>query len=129
MDRMWKVSSDAVQHRRTWVAWPWDSAIWDGIQDSSLKASQAAMERLIWCILNYEDVSLIARDGEALDIERRFKRPSDSRYQVEIAVAEYNDIWVRDTLPTFAITKGGSLGAVNWNFNGWGRRVSRFGPY
>jgi agmatine deiminase len=63
------------------------------------------------------------------ELERRFKPSSGMRYQVEIVIANYNDIWVRDTLPTFAVGDSSNLVAVNWNFNGWGRRVRPYAAY
>jgi agmatine deiminase len=111
------------------MAWPWDGNIWNHIPGTSLKCSQDAFDRLVRTVLNYENVSLLARDIDAAELERRFKSCSGRRYQVEIIVANYNDIWVRDTLPTFAISDRGSLVAVNWNFNGWGRRVRPYASY
>jgi agmatine deiminase len=111
------------------MAWPWDGSIWNHIPGTSLKSSQDAFDRLVRTILNYENVSLLARDTDAAELERRFKPSSGRRYQVEIIIVNYNDIWVRDTLPTFAVCDRGSLVAVNWNFNGWGRRVRPYAAY
>lgn len=69
------------------------------------------------------------RESDALEVERRFKACSDRHHEVEIVVADYNDIWVRGTLPTFAMSEHGSLVAINWNFNGWGRRVRPYSAY
>jgi agmatine deiminase len=126
---MWKIPPETARHSRTWLAWPWDGGIWNHIPGTSLRHSQDAFDRLVRAILNYENVSLLARDIDATELERRFKPSSSRRYQVEIVIANYNDIWVRDTLPTFAIDDPGSLVAVNWNFNGWGRRVRPYAAY
>jgi agmatine deiminase len=126
---MWKIPPETTRHSRTWIAWPWDGNIWNHIPGTSLKSSQDALDRLVRTILNYENVSLLARDIDAAELERRFKSSSGERYQVEIVIASYNDIWARDTLPTFAVCDRGSLVAVNWNFNGWGRRVRPYAAY
>ena len=126
---MWKIPPETCRHIRTWMAWPWDGDIWNSTPGTSLESSQEAIDRLVRVISNYENVSLLVRDADALELERRFRSSSDRRHQVEIVVANYNDIWVRDTLPTFAISEHGSLVAINWNFNGWGRRARSYAAY
>jgi agmatine deiminase len=79
--------------------------------------------------LKYENVALLVPTDQKCELERRFKANSEHQYSVEIVSAEYNDIWVRDTLPTFAIANSGSLIAIDWKFNGWGRRVSSYAHY
>lgn len=126
---MWKIPPETSRHVRTWMAWPWDGEIWNNTPGTSLEASQETIDRLVRVISNYENVALLVRDSDALEVERRFKSCSDKRHQVEIVVANYNDIWVRDTLPTFAISEHGLLVAINWNFNGWGRRARSYSAY
>ena len=36
--------------------------------------------------------------------------------------ADLDDLWIRDTGPSFVVGKGGRLGGVNLNFNGWGNK-------
>lgn len=126
---MWKIPPETTRHSRTWMSWPWDGDIWNHTPGTSLEPSQGAIDRLARVISNYENVALLVREPDALEVERRFKSYSDRRYRVEIVVANYNDIWVRDTLPTFAISEHGSLVAINWNFNGWGKRVRPYAAY
>lgn len=126
---MWKIPPETGRHKQTWMAWPWDGNLWDNIPGTSLESAQRTIDRLVRAILNYEDVSLLVREPDALKVERRFKPRSDSRHQVETVIANYNDIWVRDTLPTFAINEHASLVAVSWNFNGWGRRARPYCAY
>lgn len=127
--RSWRVPSERHPHARTWLAWPWNANIWDNIPGTSLRLAQEAMDQLIRCVANYEDVALLVRDCDAAALERRFAHVGDNRRSIELIITNFNDIWVRDTLPTFAISTGGSLVAVDWNFNGWGRRARQFGPY
>jgi len=125
---MWKVPPDTAMHSRTWMAWPWDSRIWNAVPGTNLRLCQQTIDRLIRSVLNYESVSLLVREADAASIERRFRQPASHRHQVNIVVAKYNDIWVRDTFPTFALDDN-SLVAVSWNFNGWGKRAHSFGSY
>ncbi|WP_162161317.1 agmatine deiminase family protein [Afipia birgiae] len=125
---MWKIPPEYEYHRRTWLAWPWDHDIWNGIQGTNLKLCQDSIDRLVRVIANYEDVSIVAMECDLSKLEKRFKRRSSDRYSVEVVPAKYNDVWVRDTFPTFGV-ESNSLVAICWNFNGWGRRIRHFGSY
>ena len=94
------------------MAYPWDVRIWG----RNLNAAQRTINNLIRTISSYERVSLLVPPAAEKALAREF-RSSD----VEFVPAAYNDIWVRDTLPTFAIGIDGSLIAINWHFNGWGK--------
>ncbi|MGL5864482.1 MAG: agmatine deiminase family protein, partial [Dermatophilaceae bacterium] len=39
---------------------------------------------------------------------------------IHVVTAPLDDAWMRDIGPTFILGEGGSLGAVDWVFNGWG---------
>jgi agmatine deiminase len=126
---MWKIPPESGRHRRTWMAWPWDKTIWDKIPDTDLLTAQKTFDQIVRKIAKYEDVSLLVPNTRKDEIEERVKQGSDQGFAVETIAAEYDDIWVRDTLPTFAVSDRGSLIAINWNFNGWGRRISNYGRY
>ncbi len=61
------------------------------------------------------------------ELEYRLKSGGEKQFKIEILSADYNDIWVRDTLPTFAISESNHLIAIDWKFNGWGRRSREYG--
>ena len=65
---MWKIPPETTRHSRTWMAWPWDGNIWNRIPGTSLKCCQSAFDRLVRTILNYENVSLLARDMDAAEL-------------------------------------------------------------
>ena len=37
-----------------------------------------------------------------------------------VVPTELDDAWMRDIGPTFVVSEAGTLGAVDWVFNGWG---------
>jgi agmatine deiminase len=80
-------------------------------------------------IAKYEDICLLAPPDRQRELKDLFKRSDSYLFDVEVIPIEYNDIWVRDTLPTFAIASSGSLIAIDWGFNGWGRRVGPYAQY
>ena len=108
---MWKIPPEHSKHKRTWMAFPWDERIWG----SHLAAAQKAVTRLMQAISSSEPVSLIVPPAAEKALGRRLGR------DVEVVAAKYSDIWVRDTLPTFAIGLDNSLVAIDWHFNGWGK--------
>jgi agmatine deiminase len=81
---------------------------------SDLAAAQQTITRLVRTISSYEPVSLLVPPKAAKSLGRRF-----GLREVEIVPAKYNDIWVRDTLPTFAVGSSNCLIAIDWHFNGW----------
>ena len=126
---MWKIPLESERHNSTWLAWPWNSQRWDGVTGSSLYAAQDFVDRLIRTILDFENVMLLVRETEASEVDQRFKLASNGTRRVELVVVHYNDIWVRDTLPTFARGEPDKLYAINWNFKGWGRRARTYASY
>jgi agmatine deiminase len=94
------------------LAFPWDRRIWG----SGLPAAQRTITRLVRTISVYEPVCLLVPPSEQKGLAKRVRST-----EVEIVPAHYNDIWVRDTLPTFATRLDGTLVAIDWRFNGWGK--------
>ena len=124
---MWKVPHESSNHARTWLAWPWNVHPWNQIPGTSLDSAQEAIDRLVRLIAKREKVSLLAPSFCQEDLRYRFGANDEKPSAIEFVVAEYNDIWVRDTLPTFAISHSGGLVAIDWRFNGWGRRTREYG--
>lgn len=79
---------------------------------SELTNAQKNIEGLVQIISSYEPISLL--------IPRNLEKPIKNKFGAEVCTiaADYNDIWVRDTLPTFALDDHNSLRAIDWHFNG-----------
>ncbi len=79
-------------------------------------------------ISEFEPVTLLVRAGEKSQAEKLVSE------KVELVVAEMDDLWARDTAPLFVKNVAGERAAVDFNFNGWGkkqehardRKVARF---
>ena len=67
-------------------------------------------------IAQYEPVQMLVRPSE-MPIARRLL--GNAALLVE---ADLDDLWVRDSGPTFVVGKDGRLGSVDLNFNGWGNK-------
>ena len=59
---------------------------------------------------------MLVRDHE-LELARSLVDPA-----VELIVSPLDDLWVRDTGPTFVFDEQREMAAVDFNFNGWGRK-------
>lgn len=71
-------------------------------------------------IAKYEPVTMLVRREDfniALDL---LGGRNAHNYPIELIVFNMNDLWIRDTGPTFVINEKGQKAAVNFNFNGWG---------
>src|SRR5262245_24369666 len=97
---MWKIPAEYALHRHTWMAFPWDKRIWG----SDLEGAQETVSSLVKTISCYERVCLLVPPNEEKRLSAGFKS-SD----IEVIAAAYDDIWVRDTLPTFALKSDNSL--------------------
>jgi agmatine deiminase len=109
---MWTIPPEQNLHSQTWLAYPWDRRIWG----SDLSVAQRTVTKLIRVISSYEPVRLLALPIFERSLSKRF-----AASEIEIVPANYNDIWVRDTLPTFAVSAEPALIAIDWHFNGWGK--------
>ncbi|MEM1207078.1 MAG: agmatine deiminase family protein, partial [Acidobacteriota bacterium] len=123
----WRMPDESHRHRRTWMAFGASTRIWGDL----LPFVRADLARIANAIARYEPVTLLVRPGE----RRIAARLCDDA--VELVDAPLDDLWIRDTGPTFVLDPAGRLGGVDLNFNGWGgkqehghdgevaRRVSR----
>jgi agmatine deiminase len=99
---------------RIWMAFP---APGYSLGSSPAEAEEA---RRTWAavanaIVEFEPVTMVV-DATQVSPARKVLSPS-----VDIVEAPLNDAWMRDIGPSFVHLEDGSLGGVDWVFNGWGR--------
>lgn len=109
----WLMPDEAASHKRTWMAFGASAEIWG---QKLLSEVQRNLATLAQTIAKYEPVSMLVRENE-LDLARNLVGD-----KVELIVAALDDLWVRDTGPIFVVTPTGKKAAVNFNFNGWGKK-------
>jgi len=98
-------------HEATWMLFPERTDNWR----ADARPAQEAVLKVAAAIRHFEPVNLGA---------------SPERYQavrdiapiiVEVASIEYDDVWVRDTGPTFVVSQQpDTLRSIQWRFNAWG---------
>jgi len=107
-----RVPAEGVRHRRTWMAWPSNWAIWG----NWLPGVQKDIALIARTIAHYEPVVMLARDRDAARKARRWCGPNVK----VIDTIPVDDCWMRDSGPIFGQTRDRSLGALGLGFNGWG---------
>lgn len=95
-------------HARTWMAWPCADYFAD------LDRARHAWAQVANTIVRYEPVTVVANSDQVTSARAALDAG------VEIVAAPIDDAWMRDSGPTFLLDSEGSLGAVDWVFNGWG---------
>lgn len=98
---------------RIWLAWPTSGYT---LGDTEVEAEEA---RTTWAAVanaasEFQPVTVVVNPGDDA-IAKRYLSGAVSRIQ-----APLNDAWMRDIGPSFVIGDDGTLGAVNYVFNGWG---------
>jgi agmatine deiminase len=112
-ERGWRMPDEGAPHAATWMAFGASAAIWGG---RLLPVARENLATIAKAVAAYEPVKMLVRD-EDYEIASRLCGPS-----VSLVVQTIDDVWIRDTGPVFVKDSFGQLGAVGFNFNGWGNK-------
>lgn len=102
---------ESAPHKRTWMAFGPSADIWG---DDLLPEVQRNLALIAATIARFEPVTMLVRADEQATA-RDLVGPD-----VELVVADLDDLWMRDTGPVFVNGSDGRQAAVLFNFNGWG---------
>ncbi|GHF89706.1 porphyromonas-type peptidyl-arginine deiminase [Kitasatospora xanthocidica] len=105
----WAMPAESAPHTRTFMAWPALEEVW-GDQLAGVRQDIAGLAQ---AVAGFEPVVLLARPDQA-DQARQACGTS-----VEVLELTVDDLWARDTGPTF-VTGPQGLAGVDFDFNGWG---------
>ncbi|HEV7137803.1 MAG TPA: agmatine deiminase [Steroidobacteraceae bacterium] len=98
-------------HEATWLLWPERTDNWR----EGARPAQEAVLKVANAIRHFERVRLGVRP-EHIESVREIAPAG-----VQLASIDYDDIWVRDTGPTFLVAEQpDTLRSVQWRFNAWG---------
>ncbi|WNM24452.1 agmatine deiminase family protein [Demequina capsici] len=106
---IWTMPAEWEPHERAWMAWP-SAAYTLGDRAHEAWATWAAVAN---AIVRFEPVTMVV-PAHLKDVATRYLLP-----EVDTIEGALDDGWYRDIGPTFVRGTSG-LGAVNWQFNGWG---------
>ncbi|WP_186107362.1 agmatine deiminase family protein [Burkholderia gladioli] len=112
-DEAWRMPDEGDRHAATWMAFGPSEAIWGARLLPVVRHNLAGIAR---AIAAHEPVRMLVREQEQA-IASRLCGAS-----VELVPCEIDDLWMRDTGPVFVKGAAGQLGAVGFNFNGWGNK-------
>lgn len=104
---------EGAPHTRTWMAFGAQRSIWGR---HLLPEVQLNLTLIANTIADFEPVTMLVRSEE---MTRAKKAVSDS---VALLETKLDDLWIRDTGPTFLVNEAGKKAAVDFNFNGWGKK-------
>lgn len=104
---------ESAPHRRTWMGFGASASIWGS---KLLPVARDNLGTIARTIAQFEPVTMLVRSGEQ-DLAR-----TRCGAAVGLQVCPMDDLWLRDTGPVFVKDSAGVAGALNFNFNGWGRK-------
>jgi len=106
----YRMPAEFEPHKQTWMLWPYRSDLWR----NGGKPVQRTFVELASIISQFEPVTVGASQSQFPVV--RSKLPKNIR----VVEMSYNDVWVRDTGPTFVVNDDGDVRGVDWGFNAWG---------
>nr|WP_295977038.1 agmatine deiminase family protein [uncultured Agrobacterium sp.] len=101
-------------HERTFMQWPANAAIHD--DPDFLEDIQKTIAKIANTIAEFEPVVMLAAAQHHGAIR---KQASD---KVELWDIPTDDLWCRDSGPSFVVDGKGGLAITQFNFNGWGNK-------
>ena len=108
----WHMPAEFAPHARCWMAFPSRSGPWG----DSLPRMQRDIVTLARAIRRFEPVTVIVAPGE-IDGAAAALGPA-----IDVLPLAVDDLWIRDTGPTFLQNESGMVAAALWRFNAWGEK-------
>ncbi len=107
---MWRMPAETEPHDAAWMSWPSGGYTLGENPEEARRAWAAAAN----AIVDFEPLTMIVPPEAMADARRHLSG------EIDLLLRPLDDAWYRDAGPTFVVGGDGSLGAVNWVFNGWG---------
>ncbi len=109
----WFMPDEGDKHQRAFIAFGAQDAIWEDFTADV----QEALGLIARTIAHYEPVTVFCRSNE-----RSLAEELCGTANITFVTTQLDDIWMRDIGANFVIDGDGGLGAVDFNFNGWGNK-------
>jgi agmatine deiminase len=106
------LESDA--HARTFMQWPSSTQIYGGRR--ALDAVQTTIALIASAIARFEPVVMLAGPEHTTTARARLAR------DITLWPIPTDDLWCRDSGPTFVVSNRGALAITDFGFNGWGNK-------
>ena len=115
--KQWYMPDEGAPHKRTWMSFIASYEIWEDRQVPEVHRNLAEITKTI---ARYEPVSMLVRRKDYDIAVELLEGLNTHNYPIELIEFTMNDLWMRDTGPSFVINDRGEKAGVNFNFNGWG---------
>ncbi|CAI8828750.1 agmatine deiminase family protein [Pseudomonas sp. IT-P176] len=109
----WRMPDEGDRHQRAFIAFGAQDAIWEDFTTDV----QAALGRIARTIARHEPLTVLCREEE-----RQLAEQHCGTANITFVETALDDIWMRDIGANFVVDGQGGLGAVDFNFNGWGNK-------
>jgi len=109
----WRMPIEGARQDRLWLAWP-TTGYTLGDTEAEVHEARSTWAAVANAASEFQPVTVVVNPGDEA-IARGYLSGA-----VELLTAPLNDAWMRDIGPSFVLGDEGSLGAVNFVFNGWG---------
>ncbi len=110
---LYHMPPEDASHERTFMQWPVSLRVYDR---QSLTDVQANIASIANAIAEFEPVVMLVSGAPAISARRQLSRA------VEIWDIPTEDLWCRDSGPTFVQDGAGNLAVSHLRFNGWGNK-------
>ncbi|MFK0165536.1 agmatine/peptidylarginine deiminase [Rhizobium sp. NPDC090279] len=101
-------------HERTFMQWPNNRKVYD--DPDFLFDLQGTIARIANAIVDFEPVVMMASAEHHKAIRKRISS------KVELWDIPTDDLWCRDSGPSFVVDGRGGIAVTQFNFNGWGNK-------
>lgn len=112
----YRMPLESGPHQRTFMQWPTRTSIYGSRR--ALQAVQSRIALIAASIVSFEPVVILAPEGELAAV-RQMLDPAIALWPVRT-----EDLWCRDSGPTFVVSSDGALAVSELGFNGWGNKQS-----
>lgn len=113
----WFMPEESEPHVCTWMSFIASDDIWE---DRQVPEVQKNLALIASTIAQYEPVKLLVRPQDRATALHLLGDLDSHNYPIQLIDFDMNDLWMRDTGPSFVVNAQGGKAAVNFNFNGWG---------
>lgn len=107
----WRMLDEGETQQYAFIAFGAQRAVWQNFTSDV----QDALGRIARAIAEYQPLIVFCRKNE-----RQLAEDKCGNHNITFVITELDDIWMRDIGATFVTNSQGELGAVDFNFNGWG---------
>ncbi|QIK64885.1 agmatine deiminase family protein [Leucobacter viscericola] len=107
--------SETDEQERVFMAFPPRGESFGSTEEETAVA-RTAWTDVAHATADFVPVTMVVDPADREDAQRRLSS------NIELVEAPLDDAWMRDIGPTFVVNDNGQLGAVDWEFNGWGQQ-------